>query len=459
MLGFKPLGVRRQARGFRKGATLAKARQTADVSEATAPRQGEVGRLLRETREKQRQDLRAMSDALRIRYAHLLAIEEGRYGDLPGATYAVGFVRAYAEHLRLDSAEIVRRFKDESAIEATNDLAFPTPVNDGGLPSGALIVVALLLAGGVYGAWHLMSGSDRSVAEMIQDVPERLTALLPTRGEEAPEAAVVVEAVPEPVAETAPGGEQRFLDDETVATTLAADAASNAPAAPPAVADTTAAPQGAPAEPPAAAPAETVAVMADEPPPPADAPAVHPPETVADADPELAPDAEPEPELETVDGAPAAVEPAPATAEAEAPRAVVEQVAQAAREPVPTPMPTAADNRAAPPPPALQDAALPAEGRTFGEENADARVILRARADAWVQVRDGQGLLMTRLLKRGDSYRLPNRDGLTLMTGNAGGLVIEVDGVAVPALGHTGEVRRDVSLDVARLKAAAERPN
>lgn len=441
---------------------MAKARQTADVSEVTAPRQGEVGQLLRETREKQRHDLRAMSDALRIRFAHLLAIEEGRYGDLPGATYAVGFVRAYAEHLRLDSAEIVRRFKDESAIEATNDLAFPTPVNDGGLPSGALIVIALLLAGGVYGAWHLVSGSDRSVAEMIQDVPERLTALLPSRGEEAP-AVAEAETAPDSVPDTAPAEEQRFLDDETVATTLAADAVSDArpesatSAAPVTAEVATAAPAGVPqvsrVQPPVAAPAETVVVMADEPPPPDDAPAVHPPEAVEPA----SGAADADTASETVDDVPTVVVPEPAVAEA--PRAVVDQAAQAAREPVPTPMPTAADNRAAPPPPDLQDAALPAEGRIFGEENAGARVVLRARADAWVQVRDGQGLLMTRLLKRGDSYRLPNRDGLTLMTGNAGGLVIEVDGVAMPALGHTGEVRRDVSLDVARLKALAASTN
>jgi hypothetical protein len=122
-------------------------------------------------------------------------------------------------------------------------------------------------------------------------------------------------------------------------------------------------------------------------------------------------------------------------------------------------MPTAADDRSAPPPPALQDAAAPDTARVFGEENTNARVVLRARSDAWVQVRDGQGLLMTRLLKRGDVYRLPDRDGLTLMTGNAGGLIVEVDGTALPPLGRTGEVRRDLSLDVSRLKPAASGTN
>jgi cytoskeleton protein RodZ len=121
-------------------------------------------------------------------------------------------------------------------------------------------------------------------------------------------------------------------------------------------------------------------------------------------------------------------------------------------------MPTVADDRSAPPPPALQDAAVPTDGRVFGD-TPDARVVLRAKDDAWIQVRDNGGLMTTRLLKRGDTYRLPNRDGLTLMTGNAGGLIIELDGTALPALGRTGEVRRDVSLDISRLQAGATRPN
>lgn len=111
-----------------------------------------------------------------------------------------------------------------------------------------------------------------------------------------------------------------------------------------------------------------------------------------------------------------------------------------------------------PPPPSLQNAPMPTIERVFGD-TVDARVVLRAMADAWIQVRSSEGLLTTRLLKRGDAYRVPNRDDVTLMTGNAGGLVIEVDGVALPPLGRTGEVRRDVSLDVARLKVAAGHPD
>ena len=82
------------------------------------------------------------------------------------------------------------------------------------------------------------------------------------------------------------------------------------------------------------------------------------------------------------------------------------------------------------------------------------RILLRAREENWVQVRDGANApLMTRVLKPGDVLKVPDRDGLTLMTGNAGGLDILVDGEAVPSLGAPGQVRRNVALDADKLKA------
>ena len=46
-----------------------------------------VARRLREARTDSNQDLRDVAQFLRIRYDYLLAIEEGRFEDLPGPTY------------------------------------------------------------------------------------------------------------------------------------------------------------------------------------------------------------------------------------------------------------------------------------------------------------------------------------------------------------------------------------
>jgi cytoskeleton protein RodZ len=87
-------------------------------------------------------------------------------------------------------------------------------------------------------------------------------------------------------------------------------------------------------------------------------------------------------------------------------------------------------------------------------EPGSGRILLRAREENWVQVRDGSNApVMTRVLKPGDVLKVPDRNGLTLMTGNAGGLDILVDGEAVPSLGAPGQVRRNVALDADKLKA------
>ncbi|MCP5370684.1 MAG: DUF4115 domain-containing protein [Hyphomicrobiales bacterium] len=81
------------------------------------------------------------------------------------------------------------------------------------------------------------------------------------------------------------------------------------------------------------------------------------------------------------------------------------------------------------------------------------RILVRARSDSWIQVRDetGNELIVTRLLRAGDSYRVPDRGDLTLQTGNAGALEILVDGEVVPPIGPEGAVRRRVALSAQRL--------
>jgi cytoskeleton protein RodZ len=79
-----------------------------------------AGDLLRHQRESRGLDLGAVAAVLRIKPRYLAALEAGRPDWLPGPTYAIGFVRAYAEHLGLDGSEVLRRFKQESAALAAN---------------------------------------------------------------------------------------------------------------------------------------------------------------------------------------------------------------------------------------------------------------------------------------------------------------------------------------------------
>ncbi len=54
----------------------------------------------------------------------------------------------------------------------------------------------------------------------------------------------------------------------------------------------------------------------------------------------------------------------------------------------------------------------------------------------------------------GDRIAVPDLPGLTLFTGNAGGLEIVVDGRPLPSLGPVGAVRRNIPLDLDALLQA-----
>jgi cytoskeleton protein RodZ len=170
-----------------------------------------VAVLLRETRLKLGRDIAVVATTLRIRQPYLQAIEDGRFQDLPGATYAVGFVRGYAEYLGLDGNEIVRRFKQENSdLAGRAELVFPSTASGSGIPTGALIGVAVIAAAIAYGVWYWMQDREEVAAEAVPPLPERLAALIHkpvgdgTEVVPAQEAAKPAEAASAPVAETAP---------------------------------------------------------------------------------------------------------------------------------------------------------------------------------------------------------------------------------------------------------------
>lgn len=80
-------------------------------------------------------------------------------------------------------------------------------------------------------------------------------------------------------------------------------------------------------------------------------------------------------------------------------------------------------------------------------------LIIRVLDTAWVEVRDEDGrAMLSRVLKAGDSYTVPPAPGMTLDTGNIGGLEFVLNGTVLPPLGAKGDVRRKVSLDPAKLQ-------
>lgn len=315
-----------------------------DGEAAPPPGPRSAGDVLREQREALGLDLDDVAAALRIKPDYLAALEAGRPDLLPGPTYAIGFVRAYSDHLGLDGGEVLRGFKAESVgLDAKPDLAFPMPLGERSVPGRAMLLVALILVLCGYGTWYYLSTGGGSRPERVAEVP---LGLLPP-----PSAPRASEAAAPPSAETA---------------------AETQPAAPS-----------------GAAPAAT----RSEPGPagePAAGPAVAPPEQ------------------------------APAAAAA------------------PSTLPPA-------PPPVLIGLAptLQSEGpRAYGTVDGPARIVIRATAETWIKIRDAnQTVLREGFLKTGESYDVPDRPGVSMRTGNAGGLYITVDGKPVPPIGGMGAVK------------------
>lgn len=93
-------------------------------------------------------------------------------------------------------------------------------------------------------------------------------------------------------------------------------------------------------------------------------------------------------------------------------------------------------------------------GMIYGASNKNARVILKAKAGVWVRIEDGQGnVVMTQLLKGGDTYQVPDKPGLVVIARDGGLLTYSIDGKDKGMLGAPGEILVGRSLDVSSFKS------
>ena len=295
---------------------------------------------------------------LRIRYAHLEALEAGRLDELPGMVWALGYLRTYATALGLDAEEVIRRFKAEAEeVTLHTELVFPAPVPERGLPAGAFILLGLILVAAAYVGWYRLSGEGKLPAETVAPVPARLASLA-DQALPGPDGRVEIPVLPRVVVVPVQDTPSRGGGDETL-------------------------------EPRMAAPEN---------------PLLHP----------------------------------------EPPRFVAEAV------PPPAGPSTAI---AAPVFQPMRSDALSSGLPAAGANPSNVRILLRFTGDTWLQIKErGGASLINRVMKEGETFAVPDRQNLTLNTGNAGGLQILVDGTMAPSLGTTGVVRKDIPLDPDQLK-------
>ena len=164
------------------------------------PRRTSVSDVLRARRIECGLEVSHVAQVLRIRQPVLIAIEDGQFDQLPGAAYAVGFVRSYSTYLGLDAEALVLRFKAETEEASRRPtLEFPLPIRDSRVPTGPLLVICVLLAVIVYGGWYYFIAKPGQLAGIVPGVPERLQRLLETHAAQ-PAATAPVQTVAAPAA-------------------------------------------------------------------------------------------------------------------------------------------------------------------------------------------------------------------------------------------------------------------
>lgn len=165
-----------------------------------------VGQNLRAARTRRGDEIAQVSAALKIRKDHLNAVEQDRLEDLPGKTYAIGFIRSYARYLGLDAEEMVERFKQEVAGRGDDQPAAAAPQilhDERRLPHGWRIVAGLVILMLGYGAWHILT-ADRDVGQAVPPPPLLTPQKVAAAPKKPPPPPPVETAVPSPALDSTP---------------------------------------------------------------------------------------------------------------------------------------------------------------------------------------------------------------------------------------------------------------
>jgi cytoskeletal protein RodZ len=154
-----------------------------------------VGDQLRQAREDQKLSVAEVSETSKIRSDHIRALEEGNYAIFSAPVYIRGFVRTYANLLKLDTPRVLEQLGQELAESGQVDPSF-APASRGALDAamfqlsrfsrrliwptiGAGIVVAVVIAAALY--WNHVKIQDPTTGleEGLYQAPSNTGETLP----------------------------------------------------------------------------------------------------------------------------------------------------------------------------------------------------------------------------------------------------------------------------------------
>ncbi|MHA1539008.1 MAG: helix-turn-helix domain-containing protein [Alphaproteobacteria bacterium] len=307
-----------------------------------------IGLIMRETRLEKNFSIADVVESLRIRKNYINAIEDGRFEDLPGMAYAIGFIRSYSDFLELDTKEMIASFKSDMQTTDTNKIqttALPSTITEDRFPIKIIMGAATILLLISLILWYTLGGNDTKTEDPIEPFT--------------------------------PAGEETL--DQTLENVLPEDTSS-----------------------------------------------------LIDLS-------------ETNTEEPAKEKPK----EINVPQETVPTPITTTTQPV-TMKETQITAPLVPRPPKK------APQKQLAQSYTTAGIAVYAEDDSWLEIRDtNKKKLLGRLLKKGETYYVPNLPGLTLKAGNAGALRITMGDKEVPRIGKVGKVVSNVSIDEIKQKAYA----
>jgi cytoskeletal protein RodZ len=130
-----------------------------------------LGKKLRDARELQKIDLQTVCDSLKIRRFFLECMENGRFDQLPGTIYTMGFVKSYAQYLGVDvGAELEQIISlSHQSLVKTPERSYLLQKNKSFVPLGVVITSVVCVAGFI------------GLAVYFKDIYGQKTASFPTK--------------------------------------------------------------------------------------------------------------------------------------------------------------------------------------------------------------------------------------------------------------------------------------
>jgi len=450
-----------------------------------------VGALIRATRLRKGYNLLQISNVLRIRCNYLESIENSRFDELPGAIYTTGFIKTYSEYLGLDGEKLVRKLKAEiTALTENNKLSFPAVIPEDGMPSGLVVLTGLLIAVLGYFTWYWFSSPYFFVVENLTTIPKMAAVKVETTSTKPPVAAKnpLIERSSAVAAITKfPSQNRQNVERRTEVNAPAQEVSLKATQEGLGSATALKTPRKFSRETISSEPSRRIEeIVLVEPnkvisPSVSRTTALDVPQKHTSTVQQIPKDETAEDQL-IIGSANKALTPS-GIEEANAPKEITRNVVNdetltPSRLTKPDPVQAAFDDSAPDTLSKLAERRANPEVATLSvldekprEVNKiitpnlhedvkldlknTSRITITAKNTSWIQLHDigTNRVILSKILKKNESYQIPDRPGLSLMTGNAGALEITVDGEIVPQVGKLGDVRRKILMEVEILKS------